>query len=73
MDKQSYYLIIAAILFVLIPLVPHMLRLRIKVLRWLHWNWLADRHERHLGGLVTAVRIIFLAIAVYLVWLAFNN
>ncbi len=73
MEKQTYYLIVAAILFVLIPLVPQMMRLRISVLRWLRWTWLADRHERHIEGLVTAVRIILLALAVYLVVLAFSE
>ncbi len=73
MEKQTYYLILAAILFALVPFVPQMLRVRVAMLRWLRWNWLADRHERHIGGLTMAARIILLALAAYLVYLAFTN
>jgi hypothetical protein len=70
MEKNLYYAIIAAILIILIPIVPKMVRVRIAVLRWLRWNWLAELHERGFNPIVITVRIFMLAIATYLFVLA---
>ena len=73
MAKESYYLIVAAVLLALIAFVPQLLRFRISILRKFRWTWLADLHERNFIGFVMAVRIIILAIAVVLVVLAFSR
>ena len=73
MTKQAYYLIVAAILLVLIPLVPQLLRIRIALLRKIRWTWLADLNERNFGGFVIASRIIMLVIAAVLAVLVFSN
>jgi hypothetical protein len=51
---------------VLIPIVPHVLRIRIALLRKIRWTWLADLHERKFGGFVAAIRLVMLAIAILL-------
>jgi hypothetical protein len=43
-----------------------MVVLRVKVLRWLSWNRLADWHERHIRGITLSVRIILIVIAAVL-------
>lgn len=70
MQAQTYYLIGALIMLVLIPLVPKMMRFRILVFRKLHWMWLADMHEKYFKGLVIAVRIIIATIGIILLLLA---
>jgi hypothetical protein len=70
MDENLYYAIVAAVLVILIPIVPKMVRVRIAALRWLRWNRLADIHEQGFNPIVIAVRVIMLALAVYLFVLA---
>lgn len=57
----------AILLFVLIPIVPKMFGLRIRVLRWLKWNKLADWHERNILILTPILRSIMFVLAVYLI------
>ena len=66
MTQDTALIIVAIILFALIPLVPKMVNLRIKVLRWFKWNWLADWHERNLTVLTPIVRTILVVLAIYL-------
>ena len=62
-----------AILFLfLIPLAPKLVRLRIRVLRWLHWNWAANLLENHFRGWVLFVRIVLFVVAAALVLAAFD-
>lgn len=61
----------AAVAVALIPLAPKIVWLRIRILRFLRLNWLANWHERHFEGVVIAVRILAAAIAVFLIVLAF--
>jgi len=39
--------VFAAVFLVLIPLAPKLLRLRIRFLRWIHWEWAARLNEDH--------------------------
>ena len=57
----------AILLFVLIPIVPKMVGLRIRVLRWLKWNKLADWHERNITVLTPIIRSILFVLAIYLI------
>jgi hypothetical protein len=61
----------AILLVVLIPFAPRLLRLRIRLLRWLHWNWAASLLENHFPGWVFFVRVLLFVIAVvvfYIGW-----
>lgn len=71
MTEQTYFLIVAVVVFGLIPLVPRMIGLRTRVLYALRLRSLAGWHERNAGTLVVAVRAIFAATAVVLAVLAF--
>ena len=66
MTAPTLFYLGAALLLILIPFAPGMMRLRIKLLRWLRWNCLADFHQRHFKGIVLAARIIMLVFAVTL-------
>ena len=40
----------AFLTLILIPFAPLLVRLRIKFLRWLHWNWAVNLLEGHFQG-----------------------
>ena len=54
----------AVFLLILIPYAPQLVRLRIKIVRWLNWNWAVNLLESHFQGWVVFFRIMLLAIAV---------
>ncbi len=63
---------IALVLLVLIPFAPKLLRLRIRVFRWLQWSWAANLLENHFQLWVLAFRIILIvatAVFLYFGWL----
>lgn len=66
MEVRLFFLLIAVILTVLILLLPRMVRFRIKVLRKLKWNGLANFHENYFDRLVMIVRIVMALIVAYL-------
>ncbi|MCE2460967.1 MAG: hypothetical protein J4F38_09340 [Pseudomonadales bacterium] len=55
--------VFAAVFLVLIPLAPKLLRLRIRFLRWIHWEWAARLNEDHFQGWCWFLRVVFLLIA----------
>ena len=60
----TWLLFVVAVLFlILIPFAPQLVRLRIRFLRWLHWNWAVNLLESHFQGRVLFVRIILFFIA----------
>ena len=64
---------LAILSLILIPLVPKLLRLRIRFLRWLHWNWAANLLEKHFDGWVFFFRIILFVIAVVLLFVGWRD
>lgn len=66
--KPIYLFIIAGIMLALIPMAPKMLELRIRILRFMRLNRLADWHHRHSMGFILAGRLIMVAMAVLLVF-----
>ena len=64
---------IAILLLILIPFAPQLVRLRIRVLRWLHWNWAADLLENHFLGWVSFFRIILFVIAAVLFYIGWSQ
>jgi hypothetical protein len=63
----------AALLLILIPLAPKLLRLRIRVLRWLRWDWGADLLERRFDGWVLFLRILLFGIAIVLFFVGWRD
>ncbi len=57
---------LAILSLILIPLAPNLLRLRIRFLKWIHWNWAVNLLERHFQGWVLLFRIILFVIAAML-------
>lgn len=57
---------LALLSLILIPLAPKLLRLRIRILRWLRWNWAASLLEKHFDGWVLFFRMVLLVIAALL-------
>jgi hypothetical protein len=46
---------LAILSLILIPFAPTLVRLRIRILRWLHWNWAVNLLEKHFDGWVGVV------------------
>lgn len=61
---------IAILSIVLIPLIPKLLRIRLRFLKWLHWDSAANLLEDHFQGWVLFVRIALFAVAVVAVRVA---
>ncbi len=59
---------LAVLLLILIPLAPKLIRLRIRILRWLHWNWAANLLEKHFDGWVWFLRVFLFVIAAMLLY-----
>jgi hypothetical protein len=55
--------VVAILAFVLIPMMPKLLRLRLRFLRWLHWDWAANLLEDHFQGWVLFGRIVLFVVA----------
>jgi len=62
-------ILLAVFLLILVPLMPKLVRLRIRVLRWLHWDWAVNLLEKHFDGWVLAFRIVLSVVAVVLLYL----
>jgi hypothetical protein len=58
--------ILAALMLALIPLAPTLLRLRIRILRWIRWHWMADLLEGQFDRVVVFVRVVLLVCAIAL-------
>ena len=48
---------------ILIPVAPKLIRIRIRVLTWLYWNWAVNLLENHFRGWVLFLRIILFVVA----------
>jgi uncharacterized membrane protein len=56
--------VIVILAIVLIPLMPKLLRIRVRFLRWLNWNWAASLLEDHFQAWVLFARIMMFVVAV---------
>jgi hypothetical protein len=61
--------VFAILALVLVPFAPSLVRLRIRFLRWLHWNWAANLLESHFQGWVVFVRIVLFVIVALLLYI----
>lgn len=57
----------------LVPFAPHLLRLRLKFLRWIHWDWAANLLERFFDRWVLLLRILLVVIAGALFYFGSEN
>jgi len=71
MEERLFFLLIVVVIIILILLVPRIIQFRIKVLRMLKWNCLADFHGKYFDQLVIIVRIIMALIIIFLMVLVF--
>lgn len=69
MSKSLILVILAAIMLILVPIIPKMISLRISILRWLKLNRLADWHQRYSKGIAVFVRVILIVLAGYLLYI----
>ena len=65
--------IFAFFLLTLIPFAPQLVRLRIRFLRWLHWNWAVNLLESHFQSWVVFFRIILFVIAAFLLYVGWTQ
>jgi hypothetical protein len=61
--------VFAILLLILIPLAPMLVRLRIRILRWIHWTWAADLLERNFEAWVLFFRILLFVAAIVLAYI----
>ena len=66
---MNWLFLIAIVLLILIPFMPKLVRLRIRVLRWLGWNWAADLLENNFHFWVRVFRIVAIAVAVVILFI----
>jgi hypothetical protein len=70
----TWLLFIFAICFlILIPLAPQLLRLRLRFLRWLHWNWAVNLLESHFQSWVVFLRTLLFVIAAFLLYVGWTQ
>ncbi|MEE9441642.1 MAG: hypothetical protein V3V99_03140 [candidate division Zixibacteria bacterium] len=72
MEPNMEYIAVAIVLAILIPLVPYIVKVRIRVLNWLRLKGLAKVHEKGFRPIVITIRSLLLVLAVYLLLLGFN-
>ena len=64
---------IAILLLVLIPFAPNLVRLRIRFLKWLHWDWAVNLLEQHFQGWVVFFRKVLFLLAILMLYYAYDN
>jgi hypothetical protein len=72
MEVRLFFLVIAVIMIVFIPIAPRMIRLRIAVFRKLKWNSLANFHEKYFDQLVIVVRVVMALIFAFVMFLVLS-
>ena len=65
MTNSTALIIVGPIIAALSIIAPQMMRFRILVLRKFKFNWLANLHERYFKGFVIGIRIILIALGLY--------
>lgn len=63
----AFLFALAALSLILIPLAPKLVRLRIRIMKWLGWNWAVNLLEKYFEGWVWFFRVILFVIAVLLI------
>lgn len=69
MQQSTVLLSLAVVLLALIPLVPKMIQLRVRVLHFVRLDGLANWHERNVRAITFGVRILLGLLAIVLGYL----
>ena len=64
---------LAILSLALIPFAPQLLRLRLRFLRWIHWDWAANLLEKYLDRWVMLLRIVLIVIAAVLLYFGWES
>ena len=64
---------LAILSLILIPFMPMLIRLRIRILRWLGWNWAVNLLESHFDGWVLFFRMFLFVISLVLFYLGWGS
>ena len=64
---------IAILLLILIPFAPKLVRLRIRILRWLHWYWAVNLLEQHFQGWVVFFRVMLFLLAILMLYIGWTQ
>ena len=64
---------LAILLLILIPLAPKLVRLRIRVLKWLRWTWAVNLLEKHFDGWVFFFRVMLFVVAAVLFFFGWED
>ena len=64
---------LAILSLALIPFAPQLLRLRLRFLRWIHWDWAANLLEESLDRWVMLFRIALIVIAAGLLYFGWES
>ena len=67
------FFVIAFVLLILIPFMPQLVRLRIRVLRWLRWGWAATLWEDHFQTWVLPFRPVLIVAAAVLLYIGWTH
>jgi len=65
--------IFVIVVLILIPFAPQLMRLRIRILRRLHWNWAANLLESHFQSWVVWARTLLFVIAAFLLYVGWTQ
>ena len=65
--------LLGALCLLLIPWVPQLVRLRIRFLRWIRWEWAAKLLEDHFAGWCWFFRVVILLIAAVLLLIGWRQ
>jgi hypothetical protein len=66
MEETVYLLLLGLVLAVLIPIVPSLVRLRIRALYWMRWDSLARFHEQNFLGIVKFAQVSIAGVIIVL-------
>lgn len=67
------FTIIAILLLILIPFAPKLVRLRIRIMRWLNWTWAVNLLERHFDAWVVFFRVMLFLLAIVLLYIGWTQ
>lgn len=67
------FTILGILLLILIPFAPGLVRLRIRILRWLKWNWAVNLLERHFQRWVVFFRVALFLLAILIFYVAWTQ
>ena len=70
-----FELALAILLLLLVPFAGKLVRLRIRILRWLKWNRMAELLESNIRVVVLVARILLVAMAIllFILWSEFRQ